>query len=172
MENKYDLTFYGNVYGNVSYDVIEYYVRESYPNFDHIMIFDLSTYKFVNPNTVYDNYLHKSYLRTVNWLRRSMRTGSGTGKVRCTINNDGFSYHGKGLFTDISFSRTREATHEYMEPRIRNAHIPGYYDWSDVTGLCNRTRSWKRTKVRKQYMKHAKHSKSCLRTRLNWDTDE
>lgn len=172
MENKYDLTLYGNVYVNVSYDVIEYHVRESYPNFDHIMIFDLSTYKYVNPNNVYDNYLHKTYVWRLNWFRRTMCAGTGTGKVRCTKSVSGFSYRGKGLFSDMAFSRTRESTKEYMEPRIRKVHIPGYYDWYDGNGLCNRSRSWKRTKVRKQFMKHTKHNKVSLPSRLDWDTDE
>lgn len=172
MANKqYDFTYYGKVYGNVPYSVIEHYVVESYPNFDHILIFDLETYQFVNPNTIYDNVLHQRYTRHLNWVRKTSGAGTQTGKV-CVGNRDGYHERGKGWFSEIAFSRTREARKEYMEPRIRNGHIPDYYDWDNIGTGSHRIRNWKRTKVRKQFMKHTKHNKVSLPSRLDWDTDE
>lgn len=172
MENcMFDFTYYGKTY-YVDYNIVINHVLESYPYFEHMMIYNIDTGKFVNPRTVYENYLHGKYQWYFELCKRHLTYGTGTGKVRCTKRGTGFSFRGKGLFSDMAFSQTREAVHEYKEPCIRNVHIPGYYDWYDVTGLCNRSRDWKRTKVRKQYMKHTKHSKTKLPTKLDWDFDE
>lgn len=167
----FDLTMYGNTHC-VTYSTVVEHVLESYPYFDHMLIYSIVKGKFVNPMTVYENYLHSKYEWLFELRNRNHRWGTQTGRV--TVGNqEWYQEQGKGLFSDITFSKTREARLEYMEPPIRKAHsIPSCYDFEYGGFRKIPLRNWKRTKVRKQYMKHAKQSKTMLPTKLDWDFDE